>query len=183
MLTAVHTVMFTFGGNLLGEWIGRNTDFYGYVLFTVLAVTLASVALGGDVRTRLDCLAAPFFAMAAFLKLACFCAGCCNGLLWAHGLYNANTQQHEFPIQLVEMAVYILLLLCVVRFRTRWHKGEVFAFFLVVYSAFRFVVQFFRRDESPFSLFHWIPAAVCLLGVFYWLVIRFISYRDGRQST
>ena len=183
ILTAVHTVMFTFGGNLLGQWIGRSTDFYGYVLLTVLAVTLASVALGGDVRLRLDALATPFFALAAFLKLGCFCAGCCYGLPWAYGLYNENTQQHEFPIQLVEMAAYVLMLLCVVRWRSHWRKGEVFAFFLVVYSAFRFAVQFFRGDEALFSLFHWISAVVCLLGVFYWLVIRFIAYRDGRQST
>lgn len=181
MLTALHTVMFTFGGNILGQWIGRSTDFYGYVLLTALAVVLASVALGGDVRTRLDSLAATFFAMAAFLKLGCFCAGCCYGLPWAYGFYNENTQQHEFPIQLVEMAVYVLLFF-VVRWRFRGRKGEGFAFFLVVYSSFRFIMQFFRGDEAVFSVFHWVSATVCLLGILYWLLIRYIPFYDRQQS-
>lgn len=109
------------------------------------------------------------------LKLSCFCQGCCNGLPWQYGWYNATAARREFPIQLVEKVIYAALLWILSRPRAMGRPGYRFAYFLMGYAACRFAVQFFRSDMAPFTLFHWVSAAVFAVGVIYWVVAHCIA--------
>lgn len=164
----VHLVAYTFGGELLGSVIQRGTEFYGYVAVSAVGMTLAAITLGGRPLVWLDRTVPLYLTVASALKLSCFCAGCCGGLPWAYGLYNHQTNRCEFPIQLVEMVAYALLLWVLSRYRSS--EGRRFALFLAVYAAFRFGVQFFRSDMPTFSVFHWLSVAVCAVGVALWLI-------------
>lgn len=163
VLLLVHLVSFTFGGMRLGEAIGRGTEFFGYVSVSALGTGLAAVSLRGRPLVWLDRTVPLYLTLASVLKLSCFCAGCCNGLPWAYGLYNYRTLHVEFPIQLVEMALYALLLCLLLRYRGR--PGRRFALFLTGYAGVRFAVQFFRVDRPAFSAFHWMSAVFFGVGV------------------
>ena len=172
----VHLVGYTFPGKIVGPLLGRNTEFFGYVLVSSIAIVLASVVVGAHPVRWLDDASPLYLIMATMLKIGCFCSGCCNGLPWAYGLYNHLTERREFPIQLVEMVLYGLMLL--VPLRHRFAPGRRFAAFLVGYSTVRFVVQFFRTDKEFFSSFHLISVLFLGVGLVLWYVLPWLFARN-----
>ena len=173
VLAAVHLVTYTFAGMWIGGWLGRATEFFGYVGVSAAGVVLAAVMMGFAPLKWLDRTVPLYLTLAATLKLSCFCAGCCYGLPWAHGLYNVRQDQTQFPIQLVEMAAYALLLWPLCRYRGR--DGQRFALFVAGYAAIRFGVQFFRADRAVFSAFHWMSAVFAVIGVAMWAVCGMVG--------
>lgn len=168
VLLTVHLVSYTFAGMRIGVWLGRATEFFGYVGISAVGVVLAAIMMGFSPLKWLDRTVPLYLTLAATLKTSCFCAGCCYGLPWEHGLYNARQDQTQFPIQLVEMAAYALLLCLLCRYRGR--DGQRFALFVAGYAAIRFGVQFFRADMAVFSTFHWMSAVFFAIGVTMWAV-------------
>lgn len=177
---AVHLVAFTLGGEKLGDYIGRGTEFFGYVAVSAVGMALAAATLGAPPLTWLDRTVPLYLCLASVLKLSCFCGGCCYGLPWEHGLYNARCDEVQFPIQLAESAAYALLWPVLSRYRGR--AGSRFALFLTAYAAIRFAVQFFRGDKPIFSPFHWMSAVFAVLGAVMWLVCRFIPEKEQRST-
>lgn len=165
----VHLVSYTFGGLRLAALVERGTDFFGYVAISALGMVLAAVALGARPLNWLDKTAPLYPATAAVLKFSCFCAGCCYGLPWDGGLYNHRTQQREFPIQLVESALCMVLCLLISRYKGR--PGQRFALFLTGYAGVRFMLQFFRGDLGAFTPFHWMSGAFLAIGVVLWVAV------------
>lgn len=163
LLLAVHLMAYTFGGEWLGDFVGRGTEFFGYVAVAALGTVLAVVAVGGQPLHWLDKTVPLYLTLASALKMSCFCSGCCNGYPWVYGLFNQQTGQREFPIQLAEAAVYGLLLWLLMRYQGS--PGQRFALFLTGYAGARFAVQFFRVDMPLFSGFHWMSAVFCGVGV------------------
>ena len=165
LLFLTHVISFTFSGEFFGSFIGKRTDFFGYVLITTFFIYIVSFLLKIDILKQIDELAPIFVFNAALLKIACFCAGCCNGIQWKYGLFNYATNLHEFPIQLIEGLFYILLFVFIEKTKKRYLKGYLFTIFLISYSSFRFIIQFFRTDEKIFSLYHSISIYALLLGL------------------
>jgi phosphatidylglycerol:prolipoprotein diacylglycerol transferase len=102
---------------------------------------------------------APGIALGNFLgRLGCFSAGCCWGkptdLPWGvkfselgHQITGVPIDHYLHPTQLYESFSMLL----VFGFLLWWHKrkqfdGQVILFYAVLYSAIRFVVEFFRDD-------------------------------------
>ncbi|HEV3029312.1 MAG TPA: prolipoprotein diacylglyceryl transferase family protein [Planctomycetota bacterium] len=102
-------------------------------------------------------------------KIGCFLAGCCYGLPWSAGMRFAPgslcyvTQRSAgllprdavaslpvVPIQLFEMIFGFALFGCLEILQRRPSKrpGEIFAACAVGYSAYRFVIEFFRADPD-----------------------------------
>ena len=173
---AVHLVAFTFGGERLGGYIGRSTEFFGYLAVSAVGVVLTAATLGAPPLKWLDKTVPLYLCLAAVLKFSCFCAGCCYGLPWAAGWYNHRNNLREFPIQLVEAAVYAALFFLLWRYKGR--SGQRFALFLTAYAAIRFAVQFFRADEAVFTPFHWMSAVFAAVGVAMWLLCRFAAKKE-----
>lgn len=176
-LVLVHIVTYTFAGELFGDLIGRRTDFYGYVFGTNVAICVVCYILGLNVLQELDNLVPIYLAIASFLKIGCLCAGCCNGLEWEYGLYNHCTERYEFPIQLVEGVTYAIFLFFLKSYKKRVPTGYLAPIFLILYSSFRFLIQFFRTDSAVFSLFHLISLLVLILG----FINMFIVYKYRQQ--
>lgn len=172
LLFFLHVVTFTFFGEMFGKLIGRGTDFFGYVVGTNIAFCIACYFLGLNAFQELDNLVPIYLSIASLLKLSCFCAGCCNGREWEGGLYNHATARYEFPIQLVEGFVYLLLLLVFRLSKKRLPTGYTAPLFLISFSAFRFFIQFFRTDEEVFSLFHFIPFVAFILGLLHLFAVH-----------
>lgn len=159
----VHLVFFALGGERFATLVGRSTEFLGYVFFSAVGMVLTAGALGYPPLRWLDRTVPLYLTMATVLKLSCFCAGCCYGQPWEQGLYNHRSQQTEFPIQLVEMALYGILLWLLPRYKGR--PGRRFLLFLSAYGGVRFLVQFFRADRPIFGSFHWMSGIACAVGL------------------
>ena len=173
---AVHVVSFTLGGERLGDFIGRGTEFFGYVAVSAVGMVLAAATLGAPPLRWLDRTVSLYLCLAAVLKLSCFCAGCCHGQPWEYGLYNIRQDETQVPIQLVEAALYGALFFLLRRYKGQ--AGQRFALFLTAYAAIRFVVQFFRADVAVFTPFHWMSAIFAAVGVAMWLLCRFAPERE-----
>ena len=123
-----------------------------------------------------------------FGRIGCHLVGCCYGrvtsshfaITYTDSLYAPNGV-NLIPVQIIE-AVFVFILfiiLFVMGFKERL-KGFILPVYLVSYSLFRFVMEYFRGDElrgiwGPFSTSQWISISVFALGAF--LIIRHISKR------
>jgi len=136
-----------------------------------------------------DCFA-PGIAMGhAIGRLGCFSAGCCYGvkcnLPWkvtftnpdAARLFGTPLFVPLHPTQLYEAAAEAVIFVILYRTFQKPHRdGAVFGLYLMLYSAARFVVEFFRFHEQalpfggPLSLTQWLSAGLFITGA--WLYFR-----------
>ena len=147
-------------GVLAGIWI--YTKMYKIPMMKMLDALIPSVPLAH-----------------AFGRIGCFCAGCCYGVPWEHGVeFNASEVAPHgvklLPVQLIEsgcnVALFALLLLLERRF-TR--KGMLTGAYLLGYAVIRFVLEYFRYDAERgsfwiFSTSQWI--SILLVPVAIWLI-------------
>jgi phosphatidylglycerol:prolipoprotein diacylglycerol transferase len=122
-------------------------------------------------------------------RLGCFSAGCCWGQQcdrsWAVTFRNPDA--HELtgvplgiplhPAQLYEAGAELLIFAFLLWYIRRPHKtGAVIGMYLVLYSAARFAVEFFRHHDQalpfggPWSLTQWISLLTLAIGM--WLTLK-----------
>ena len=138
-------------------------------------------------------LAFPAVALAqGFGRIGCFFAGCCYGveteshfsIVFKNSQYAPN-HVHLVPTQLISSALDFLLCLFLLRCDKRKQKrdGELAALYLILYSAGRFVLEFWRGDLERGAV--GVLSTSQFIGVFTFLVgvILFIKIRmSGRPS-
>lgn len=126
-------------------------------------------------------------------RLGCFAAGCCWGrecsLPWGVRFRSdfaspVPLDKTLHPVQLYESAADLLIFGLLYRRATQPHPaGQVIGLYMVLYSAARFIIEFFREHEQslvgPFSLTQWIALAVFTAGV----VILLASNRRPALTT
>jgi len=135
---------------------------------------------------KLADLFAPYMALAyAIVRVGCFLNGCCYGkacaLPWAVS-FPVVDDLYRHPTQLYSsfLNIIIFIVLWYLYPRRKW-KGEVFVSYLVLYSAYRFVVEFFRENllwGSFLTISQWISLGVFALGSF----ILFYRSRQHKQD-
>jgi phosphatidylglycerol:prolipoprotein diacylglycerol transferase len=111
-------------------------------------------------------------------RLGCFAAGCCWGkecdLPWGVRFRSdfaapVPLDKALHPVQLYESAADLIIFAILFRRATQRHPaGQVIGLYMVLYSAARFVIEFFREHEQslvgPFSLTQWIALGVFAAG-------------------
>lgn len=126
----------------------------------------------------LDCFAPGIALGHAIGRVGCFAAGCCWGnkcdLPWAVRFHTdeaapvpLNVPLH--PAQLYETAANLVIFGVLYRLFLRSHRaGEVFGWYLVLYSSARFIIEFFRSHEqglvAGLSLTQWIALGLLVSG-------------------
>ncbi len=110
-----------------------------------------------------------------FTKIACFTSGCCNGLWWPGGPYNYSNRREEIPIQLVEAGVALALFIFLLWYKKRAKTGTVFPVYIILYSAIRFVTEFWRGEllvVGPFRLYHFFCLIGIMIGVAEYILVK-----------
>jgi len=121
-------------------------------------------------------------------RLGCFSAGCCWGtechLPWAVTFTNPAAQdlvgvplnRPLHPTQLYEaLAEFVIFAILYRRIRQPHRKGAIISLYLMLYSAARFVVEFFRFHEQgnlwggPLDTSQWISLALFAMGAAYFV--------------
>jgi phosphatidylglycerol:prolipoprotein diacylglycerol transferase len=121
-------------------------------------------------------------------RIGCFSAGCCWGdrcdLPWA--VTFRSQQAHErvgvplgmplHPTQIYEaIAEFAIFGILYWRIRKQHREGSIISLYLLLYSAVRFVVEFFRYHEqgnlwgTPLDTSQWISLGLFALGATYFL--------------
>ena len=148
-------------GALFTTW-SEGSGFYGAYLGAIVAVAVVARLKKME---PLPCLDAVYGVMPfgyAVGKVGCFLAGCCYGLPTPHGFRFApgslcyETQKAHgvvpgspvHPIPLYDMFFGFSLFGALLAFQKRSRPGEILAAATVGYSAYRFVIEFFRDDPD-----------------------------------
>ena len=120
-------------------------------------------------------LAAPYIALGqAIGRLGCFLNGCCHGKESDWGLFFPIHNAALIPTQLFSAAGLFVIFLVLKKYQTLTHKeGQVFFLYLMLASLKRFIIQFFRDDQTivvlGLTIFQVICVVVFFIGLFLFL--------------
>ena len=160
-------------------------NYFTSLYFGSIIVMAALLVTGNDFREGMD-LITPFLSLEMGLgKIACFCAGCCYGIEWKNGAYNHTTGRMEFPVQILECFVGVLiagiLFFYLVKRKT---TGKCYPLYMILYSATRFCTEFLRGDHlsnwvglKPFQVLCLIAIAI---GVGWIVLINILNKHNKR---
>ena len=148
----------------------NGTSFFGAILF-VPVLMLPALALRVSFDDLMDLSAPAECLMLMFMKLDCQLNGCCYGkFLPALGF--------QFPSQIVEIFVAFFLMLALLRQEKKSPVGgTLYGWYLILYGAVRFVLNWFRYGVKPFVWIlpagnFWSLAAIALGLVWLYLIRR-----------
>jgi len=139
--------------------------FYGGFLGGLLAVLLYVRIRKIDFRDISDILVPAISLFLVFGRLGCFFAGCCYGceIVTPHGI-------SRIPVQLIEASFSLVIFIAMVLLHPeRKRPGILLPLYLMIYSAGRFVLEFFRGDMGRgvflLSTSQWISLLVFPAGL------------------
>ena len=96
----------------------------------------------------------------AFGRIGCACAGCCYGKPTAGHFYVVYESSNYapsgvklIPVQGIEAAFLFLIFLCMMIFILKRINIQSIVFYLITYSIFRFIIEFFRDDSLRGKIF------------------------------
>lgn len=139
--------------------------------------------------TDLLTLAVPLFH--AFGRLGCFFSGCCYGVeseigfVYHYSLIEEANGVSRFPVQLAEAALNLLLFgLLYFCYRRQKAQGHLLTLYLLSYSCYRFILEFFRGDAyrgifGGLSTSQWISLALFGIALLY----GFLSLRNRNKAS
>ncbi len=152
-----------------GSW--GSISYYGSVFFVPILMIPFSKIHKYNYSLLMDYCAPCGTAAIAVGKIHCKLNGCCAGrVLW----YNASEEAVLFPSQLTEMAVAVIILAILLFLEYKDdHRGKLYPFFLIIYGASRFILNYFRDVELVFGFIPTggILSLIAITTGIVWLII------------
>lgn len=168
-----------------GRFIGTGANYFGLLLTILFFWLVFSFLIMANPLKILDISTMYLPILLIFFKIACYCAGCCYGIPWEYGPYNHHPDHpgNQVPVQLIEAFWALLIFFFLLWYRKRAKTGSLFPIYMILYSATRFLSEFFRNEENvlgPLKIYH----ILCLVGIAYGLFHLFFLhfYRDTINS-
>jgi phosphatidylglycerol:prolipoprotein diacylglycerol transferase len=170
----------------LGDFITRiqavfgGSVFYGGLLFALLIgwLYIRKHQLSTGMYADMGAVAIPLFH--TFGRIGCFLSGCCYGIRWDYGfVYHhspVEVANHtpRFPVQLVEAVLNLSLFLFLLwLLRSGKLKNRLLAVYLLIYPAYRFVLEYLRDDNYRgflwgLSTSQWISLILIVFTTVFW---------------
>lgn len=161
-----------------GKIIDMGPNYFGTALIGPFMLAAVCFIIRLDIIRAFD-LIAPSYAFGLIAsKFGCFCAGCCNGIEWEHGLYNHDTGLVEVPVQLIEMSLALIIFVFLVLIRKKAKPGTLFPAYLILYSSTRFCSEFLRSEPSVYAGLK-LYQILCLAGIAFGIVFLAIALIFG----
>ena len=134
--------------SILGNLTNSSFNYFGLLFIGPVVLTIVFFFSGLDVLKHID-LITPAYPLALIVaKLGCFCYGCCYGIACSFGLYNHSNKDVEFPIQLVEAGLALMMFVFLMFIRRKTKEGTLFPIYLITYSATRFFSEFLSHEAD-----------------------------------
>ena len=167
--------------------------YYGGLFGAVFAIRLYCKKLKIDFAPHSDALTPGVPLFHTFGRVGCLFAGCCYGFECSYGWrfpdsQSADPAKRYFPIQAVEAGCNLLIfLLLEFVLRGRVRRGSLIWWYGLLYSAVRFVLEFFRGDGvrgvfAGLSTSQWVGIGVFVLSAAMLLRVRFSKKKDDNDG-
>ena len=173
-LNAGASKLFNTGANYFGV-------LYGAPILVVLLCLLVKI----DPLAQMDLITPAYPLALFFVKIACYFGGCCRGFEWEKGFYNPVSRLIEFPSQLLESGVALILFIILFVLRNRFKRGTVFPIYLISYSTLRFFTEFTRVEPEVFmglKTYHFLCIAGVVLGIIEYIFVCLYSKKQSCAS-
>ena len=164
---------------LFGKLLNTGNNYFGVQYVVPFFLMIFFYIIKVPPLRQLDMITPAYAISLVFVKIACFCDGCCNGIEWGQFFYNTQTERYEFPVQLVESALALLIFIFLMCYRKKAKEGTMFPIFLIVYSSTRFFSEFLRGEENIlwiFKTYHLLCIAGVILGITELILVQ--KYKD-----
>lgn len=150
----------------LGNVLHTGGNYFGLIFSIMLIWPIVCFLFGSNPLKQLDVItpALPLHLFCA--KIGCFCAGCCHGIPWEHGLFNHKFNEYQIPVQLIEAFWALMIFVLLIAIRKKVKDGTIFPLYILLYSATRFFSEFLRADPNVFGIlktYH----ILCLIGIMF----------------
>ncbi len=161
---------------IFGSAFDTGANYFGLLAATPIFITIFSLVLFINPVKQIDIFTIIMPIFLIFVKIGCFLSGCCWGIPWEHGMYNANPYHHgnQVPVQLIEAILGLLIFFFLLWYRKRAKPGTMYPMYLIIYSATRFFSEFTKADYpnvlGPLKMYH----LLCIAGVFVGLLLLLV---------
>lgn len=120
--------------------------FYGGLLGMLLSVRIFVKMKGLSPQITSIYLAPAIPLFHAFGRIGCFLSGCCYGKELESPIELFDITIYRIPVQLLESAYEFILFGVIIVVSRKKKDINVLKLYLVLYAAFRFIIEFFRGD-------------------------------------
>lgn len=185
-IIVVAFILFRILNPAFAEWFTNgNANYYGSLTAWFIAITILTIVFRTSPFHAHD-LFAPALPIQLFIaKISCFFSGCCSGVEMPGSWYfNQNTDRYEFPIQLVESLIALILFVFL-----RWYQGRnripgfLFPIYLIMYAASRFMTEFLRADlPNVFGILNAYQILSIVYMFFGAVILGVVWIHNGRKE-
>ena len=147
-----------------GAMVHTGNNYFSVLYFVPFILMFFFYLIGISPLKQMDMITPAYPLALVFVKIACFCSGCCNGIEHESGLYNADTGLVEIPVQLAESALALIIFLILICLRKKFKEGTQLPIFIISYSGARFFLEFLRADENVLWFLKTYQI-LCIIGV------------------
>ena len=118
----------------------------------------------------------------AIAQIACLFPGCCRGYKCDWGVYNVQTGQYHFPVQILETVLTLIIFAVLVYYVVKnkfVSDGKLYPMMLMLYGPMRYICELLRDNEKIFlgmSAVGIHALIVCITGL-VWICILNRRYR------
>lgn len=171
IISCVQYLPIGFLNTVFGRMVGTGGNYFGIMLSIPFIMFFICYLLGINPLKQMDLITPAFPIALYFSKLACFCCGCCRGVQWDKGLYNYNSDLVEFPTQLLEAVLALLIFFILIYLRGKVKIGTMYPIYMILFCVTRFFSEFTRVEEKVIGYFNTYQI-LCVFG----LVIGLLEY-------
>ncbi len=163
-----------------GDLVNTGSNYFGSLFFVPFILFAWFYFISVNPLKAMDLITPAFSLRLIFVKLACFCAGCCSGMECSWGWYYPKQDMIMFPSQLLEAIVSLALFVFFMFYRKKAKEGTLFPIYLIIYSATRFFTEFTRIEDEVFAIlkiYHILCLVGILVGIIWLVIVKKHSYK------
>lgn len=152
--------------SFFGNLFDTGANYFGMIIAMPILLPFLCWIIGVDPFQQIDLIAPAYPLALFFMKLGCFCAGCCGGVPCDFHLFNRHLELDTFPTQLLEALVALLLFFFLLVYKRKAAAGTLLPVYITLYSTIRFFTEFLREERNVlwcFKTYH----LLCLMGVIF----------------
>lgn len=173
-------MMTAFTNRAFGDMIETGANYFGKMYHIPFLLAAFCILFWVDPLKQIDLITPAYPLSLIFTKLGCYFNGCCGGIEWDKGLFNVSSGLIEFPIQLVETGLALLIFIFLMFWRDKAKPGTMFPTYLILYSGTRFFSEFLSKKPDVF----WILKTyhiLCLIGVALGVIQLVVALKFGEK--
>ncbi len=176
------------------SFLNSGFVFYGGLIGGSISLFLIYKFLKIDIKKYEKILVPSIVIAHAFGRIGCAFAGCCYGKPTEGFLYvqyssssYAPTGIKLVPVQAIESSFLFLLFFCIVLLIIKRIKIRFTLFYLLLYSIFRFVIEFFRNDflrgNICFLSTSQFISILIFIGTIIYLIFDYFSFHKNDRCS